>query len=139
MSAELRAVYLDASALVKLVLPESESGALASTLAPVPEVVTSVLGAIELRRAVALATSGNQADLTRADALLEAVTVVAITDPIRALAASLEPFRLRTLDAVHLATALILRPRVEGFVAYDRRLVQAAREAGLRVLAPGSA
>ena len=51
-------------------------------------------------------------------------------------AMSVEPSTLRTLDALHLATALALRPDLAGIVVYDRTLADAARAAGLTVFAP---
>jgi predicted nucleic acid-binding protein len=51
-------------------------------------------------------------------------------------AARIDPLTLRSLDAVHLATAVALAADIEGMVVYDRRLAQAARDAGLTVWAP---
>ena len=68
-----------------------------------------------------------------------AVTLVGITEPIRQAAGTLRPALLRTLDAIHLATALSFGAELEAFIAYDRRLAQAALAAGLAVRAPGAA
>ena len=139
MNAEARgALYLDASALVKLVLPEAESEALLAFLAGGPELITSTVGAIETRRALLVA--GGDEDLAEeAEKVLTTVTLVGITEPIRHAAGALRPALLRTLDAIHLATALSFGAELEAFVAYDRRLAEAALAAGLDVRAPGAA
>ena len=139
MSAEARgSLYLDASALVKLVLPEAESEALVAALAGGYELITSTVGAIETRRAVL--TAGDDESLAEeAEEVLRAVTLVGITEPIRHTAGTLRPALLRTLDAIHLATALSFGAELEAFVAYDRRLAGAALAAGLDVRAPGAA
>ena len=139
MSAEARGVlYLDASALVKLVLPEAESEALAATLAGGAGLITSTVGAIETRRAL-LAAGSDEELAEEAEQVLAAVTLVGITEPIRQAAGTLRPALLRTLDAIHLATALSFGAELEAFVVYDRRLAQAALAAGLEVRAPGAA
>lgn len=139
MSAETRrALYLDASALVKLVLPEAESAALVASLADGPELITSTVGAIETRRAL-LAAGDDQELADAAEEVLGSVTLVGITEPIRRTAGTLRPAGLRTFDAIHLATALSFGAELEAFVAYDRRLAEAAVVAGLEVRAPGTA
>lgn len=128
---------MDASALVKLVLPEPESGALVAALAGGPELITSTVGAIETHRAI-LAAGGDDELADEAERVLDAVTLVAITEPIRRAAGALRPAFLRTLDAIHLATALSFGEELAAFVAYDRRLAEAAGAAGLEVRAPGA-
>ena len=137
MSAEQeRAVYLDASALVKLVLPETESGALIQELADEPRLVTSILGWVETRRAISATT--DEAAVHRAvDTLFEQVTVVELTQTVAEAAATVQPKALRTLDAVHLATPLALGAEIDAFLVYDQRLADAARSVGLPVRAPG--
>ncbi len=68
--------------------------------------------------------------------MLAGVAVLALDDTIAARAARLDPPPLRTLDSIHLATALSV-DRLDGFVTYDDRLSQAANAAGLSVFAPG--
>src|SRR5437870_1385634 len=70
------------------------------------------------------------------DEVLRTVTVVAIDDDVLLAAAELEPAQLRTLDAIHLATALRVEQELDGFITYDRRLGDAAVRAGLSVEAP---
>jgi uncharacterized protein len=133
------ACYLDASALVKLATKEAESDALRRDLAGYRDRVTSRLATVEVPRAIA--RSGPESVAAAADAVaqaLEGVTVIEFDEQIASLAAGLEPPRLRSLDAIHLASALALGDELEAFVTYDARLGDAARAAGLSVAMPGS-
>jgi predicted nucleic acid-binding protein len=128
-------VYLDSSAIVKLVVTEPESGALRLYLASREERVASGLARVEVIRALRR-VHGNARDLLRrADEVLGGIALVAVDDPVLRDAAALAPRGLRSLDAVHLATALSL-DGIEAVVTYDRRLSAAAAEAGLDVAAP---
>ena len=131
----MRALYLDSSALVKLVTREPESAALLSLLEPRPEVVSSVLARVEVLRAVARVRDSKRT-LERARAVLSRVVLVAMDGPILEAAATVAPVDLRSLDAIHLATALTLRPEIEAIVSYDARLNEAAKAVGLPVLTP---
>jgi predicted nucleic acid-binding protein len=68
--------------------------------------------------------------------MLEAIELVRLSDSTLTASARLEPLELRSLDAIHLATALSLTPDLAGMVVYDLHLADAARRAGLRVWAP---
>ena len=128
-------IALDSSALVRLVLDEPESAALESWLtsrAPL-SVTASDLVRVELIRAVARAAP---AGVPRARMLLAGVDLVPITRDLLETAADLGPPSLRSLDALHLATALSLGSALDAFVVYDERLARAATEAGLPVVAP---
>ena len=138
MTRALPLLYLDASALVKLVLPEAESAALLATVRREVDLVTSVVGRIETFRAV-LRASGSAELVPRIEETFETVTVIQVTPPIRRWAEAQPPYHLRTLDAIHLGTALSLGESLEAFVVYDARLADAARYEGLAVLAPASA
>jgi predicted nucleic acid-binding protein len=130
-------VYIDSSALLKLVLSEPESPALAQALSQSPDLVSSVLLPIECRRIVLRA--GNPAEVVeKLEQELGGVTLIRLDEPIRKLAGTIGPPRLRSLDAIHLASALSIGDYPEAFVTYDERLAEAAREAGLNVLMPGS-
>lgn len=100
--------------------------------------ITSVLGRIELLRAVrrVTAASGDDDLNARASSVVASLGITGLTDAIAERAAKLDPGALRTLDAIHLATAILAGP-VEAFIAYDDRLVDAARAAGLTVVRPG--
>ncbi len=128
-------VYLDASALAKLVLPELETVALSKFLEDRPVRLSSVIARVELLRAAR--RQGRPAVvLERAASVLDRVTLVDLDAAIITTAGSVEPPLLRTLDAVHLATALSLGDDLGGIVTYDRRLAEAARRAGLTVWSP---
>jgi len=134
------ACYLDASALVKLATQEAESDALRRDLAGYRDRLTSRLATVEVPRAIArrgpesVAAAGDAVERT-----LETVTVIELDDDVASVAAGLEPARLRSLDAIHLASALVIRDELSAFVTYDTRLAAAARAAGLTVEMPGDA
>lgn len=129
-------LYLDSSALVKLVLPEPETGALLRALSEWPERISSVLARVEVPRAIHRAGTESTAR-SRAESLLARVGLIRIDEEVLGTAARLEPPELRTLDAVHLATALSLGTDLGGMVSYDNRLSEAAASSGISVLAPG--
>ena len=127
-------VYLDASAIVKLVVPEPESAALRGELTRDAEWVSSALARVEVLRA--LRRTGATVDSVRfAEELLDRMALVAVDQPILNAAASAEPVGLQSLDALHLATVLSL-VGVDAFVGYDERLNAAVSAVGLPVLSP---
>jgi uncharacterized protein len=127
--------YADASALVKLVVREPESGDLIAYLGdPAPRLLTSRLAIVEVTRAARIAASeGVAAELER---VLGFCDLLALTAGILREAARLASEQLRTLDAVHLASVVHLQP--DEVLAYDRRLVRAAQELGFTVTHPGA-
>lgn len=131
MSAE--AVYLDSSAIVKLIESERESDALRAWLASAPPIVSSGLARVEVLRA---ARTRGASTTVAAQELLAGTTLIAIDDAILDAAARAEPSVLRSLDAIHLATAQAMGEELCGLVTYDRRLAEAAESAGIPVSAP---
>jgi len=134
-------LYLDASALAKLVLEESESEALDRYLSEA-DLVSSEIAIVELmraaRRAPLIDPRLEQDLLVRASAeLLESVGLVPVDRGVLVAAAGLEGPHLRALDAVHVACALAL-DGIDAFITYDDRQGAAARLAGLRTARPGS-
>jgi uncharacterized protein len=127
--------YLDASALVKLAVHEPETPELERAVLDRDGLVTSVVGAIELQRA--LGRTGRPAALDQAEAVLDAVFLADLTPAVRARAGRLKPTALRTPDAIHVATAASLSLPDLDFITYDDRQADAARTLGLRVLQPG--
>jgi uncharacterized protein len=97
-------------------------------------VVTSELSETELRR-VALRAGGEGA-ISLADQLIAKLTTIPLTITILREAGVLQPPHLRTLDAIHLATALSLDEVVGEFACYDARLAEAAARSGFSVVAP---
>jgi predicted nucleic acid-binding protein len=128
-------VYLDASALVKLVAPEAESDAMASFVADHRSQSTSVVGLVEVRRAAVRRPGVTEA---RVDNVLVRVIGIAFDPEVAATAATIGPAALRTLDAIHLASAAALGTDLEAFVTYDLRLADAAQALGMRVASPGA-
>jgi uncharacterized protein len=129
--------YLDASAIVKLATDEPESAVLRAWLSSSSPRVTSRLSTVEVARA--LRRLGEESVALGRVAVEEAFRSVAIVEldaAIAARAASLSPTTLRSLDAVHLASALSFGDEVSTLVTYDARLADAARAAGLEVVAP---
>ncbi len=123
---------MDASALVKLMIAEAESEAVRSLVRAHPGQVSSLIVSIEVRRAAARAG----VDEHVLDDTLDRVNLIPL-DPFLALrAARLLPPSLRTLDAIHLSTALELGGELDALVTYDRRLADAARGLGIRVESP---
>ena len=117
---------------MKLVREERETDALRNELEAWPERVSSVVVAIELRRAGRRTGHGE-----RADAVIAELALLPLDERVIPLAVSTAS-ELRTLDAIHLATALTIRDELAAFCCYDGRLSEAASAAGLSVIAPGS-
>ncbi len=130
-----RYAYLDASALVKLAVREPETAALERAIVDREALFTSEIGAVELRRA--LGRTGHPAAADQAEAVLDAVFLADLSPAVRAHAGRLQPASLRTLDAIHVATAASLALAELDFITYDDRQATAARAVGLRVLQPG--
>jgi predicted nucleic acid-binding protein len=132
--------YMDASALVKLVREEAESGALRVYLEGA-DLVSSELVLTEIPRAVHRAAALDPALpldllLDRAGDLIDALALRPVDRALLAGAGALAEPALRALDAIHVASAVALDP-IETFVTYDERQAAAARLAGLRTMAPG--
>jgi predicted nucleic acid-binding protein len=128
-------IYLDSSALLKLLHDEAESAALADWLAPRTgtPVVSSELAKVEVVRA---SRRINPATLPDAAALLAGLDLIPLSSAVIDAAADVGGTTLRSLDAIHLASALSIRADLSAFVAYDQRLAEAASTAGLEALAP---
>jgi uncharacterized protein len=129
-------IYLDSSALVKLALTEPESAALAGWLADRADqpLVSSVLHRAEVPRAVWRAEPGA---LPRSYRVIKRIAKVALTADVLDTSATLPPQALSPGQAIHLASALVLKRDLSAFVAYDERLLAAAADAGLPIASPG--
>jgi uncharacterized protein len=126
--------YLDSSAFVKLIIAEPESAALRRAIARWPQRASSTLLRAETVRA--LRRSGNSGHVPAARRLLHGVRMVRIDEPLLNRAADLEPSELRTLDAIHLASALEIGQDLGVMIAYGMRLRAAAQAYGLAVESP---
>lgn len=133
MNAE-RATYLDSSAIVKLAVAEKESPALRRYLrrrrAPV---VVSALARTEVARAL---LPLGPATVQRGHDVLSRVELIRVTDRILMDAGSLLPARLRSLDAIHIATMRQLGGSLRRVVTYDSRMAEAASAMGMTTVAP---
>lgn len=128
-------IYLDSAAVVKLVHAESESQALRDWLDERADTgwISSTLVEVESFRA--LARHAPEA-VARLHPVLDLIDLVDLDPSIRILAQTLKPVTVRSLDAIHLGTALHIRSRLTSFVTYDKRLADAAAGAGLTVDMP---
>lgn len=140
MTPDRVAAYLDASALTKLVLDEPGSNALSAHIdGRMP--MSSDLALTEVPRAVRAWSARREGDaaatvmLERVDDVFDGIGLVTVDTRLLADAALLDPPTLRTLDAIHVATARTLG--FEEFVTYDARQARAAAEAGLVPVSPG--
>jgi predicted nucleic acid-binding protein len=131
MSVE-RIAYIDSSAIVKLVIRERETAALLRYVRG-RRLVSSAIARTEVARAVL--PHGAGAAVQSRD-VLSAIDLVRVNDRVLAEAGALLPAEIRLLDAIHLATARLLGPTARSFIAYDVRLIAAARAIGLRVVSP---
>jgi predicted nucleic acid-binding protein len=122
---------------LKLVIREAETSALEAYLAQCDGVVASRLVVVECLRAARRAAHVRLLQTVRQ--VLEAVYLLEITPAILEQAAMAGSPLLRTLDAIHLATALSIDDPELAVIVYDERLAKAARAAGLTVVQPGIA
>ena len=129
-------VYLDASAIVKLVVPEPETDVLLAALSRWPDRVSSEVARVEVHRALRRA-GASRVVRARADAILSSLVLVRIDDPVLSRASLFKDPFLRALDAIHLAAALSLGDDPDAFITYDVRLARAALKQRLRVQHPG--
>lgn len=118
---------------MKLVLREQEEGALRTAMSAWEGYVSSALLGVEAVRA-----SARHRDEYVRDARewLSDIALLPLDDRVLDEASSLGPPRLRSLDAIHLATALSVREEIGVFLTYDQRLADAVKDAGLTVAAP---
>ena len=133
MSAERKLTYVDSSAIVKLAVQEPESAALRRFLARRQPLVSSALARTEVARA--LLPSGPEA-VARGEEVLRRIQLLRINDRVLSAAGHLLPLELRSLDAIHLASADELGASVRQIVTYDERMADAARTIGWTVVAP---
>jgi uncharacterized protein len=126
-------VYLDSSAIVKLVQAEAESAALVAHVEGRPR-ISCTLARTEVLRAVR--GRGSLVEATARE-VLASIDLIAVDDELLDHAARLDPGILRTLDAIHVAAALAVQGELDAVVTYDDRMTNAALLAGLNVHAPG--
>ena len=126
-------IYIDTSAVLKLVHPQAESGALRTWLASHPDdLVSSALVRTEARRALLRNDPGALPGLP---AILSVIAQIPVSEAILDSAAMFPEPLPRSLDAIHLASAQSITA-VTAVLAYDKHLIDAARNAGLTVASP---
>lgn len=126
--------YLDSSAIVKLAIDESQSTALRRHLRRRGPLTSSTLARTEVLRAL---LDEGEAGVARGREVLGRLNLVRINDRVLNAAGSLLPSELRSLEAIHLATALQLGDDVRQIITYDERMLAAAYGLGLRTASPG--
>jgi predicted nucleic acid-binding protein len=129
-------IYLDSSALMKLIRREAETPALHDWMQERPDhqFVSSELGRVEVLRA---ARRLGGPVLSEARAVVGDLDLIPLDRAVQDVACDIGDPMLRTLDALHLASALLLGDALTAFVAYDHRLADGARAAGLAAVTPG--
>lgn len=128
-------LYVDTSALVKLLVAEAETDAFLALLAQHDRVITSALSHVELMR---VAHQIGPDSVPAATVILDSVHTIALSNPIMRAAGNLLPgSALRSLDAIHLAAAASISDLV-AVCTYDERMRIAADQLGLHAIAPGA-
>ena len=127
--------YFDSSAIVKLIVDEAETDALAALSDEGGLWMTSDLARVEVQRAIA---RRQPQALDAARRQLRGLALMTLTGDTYDLAGRLQPAFLRSLDAIHVAAALSLGAGLTALVTYDQRLAVAAATNGLTVLSPGA-
>jgi predicted nucleic acid-binding protein len=125
--------YIDSSALVKLAIPEPESDALRVELTRWERHVSSALARVEVVRACARVDTKAR---RIAEQIVSALDLIAVDDRVLEEAALLGPVDLRSLDSIHLASALLLGDALGVAIVYDDRLLEAMGAAGIPTAAP---
>ena len=132
-------IYLDTSALVKLIVREAESSELRRWLADAEDRdhVTSAVGRVELMRTAL--RSGDTTIIANAQRMLdEDLDILAVTDEVIETAATIGPESLRSLDAIHLASSAHLADALTAVVVYDHRLIEGCRSLDYPIESPGT-
>lgn len=137
-------IYIDTSAILKLLHREAETDALIKHLDAQGNqaMVTSSLATVEVSRALAaigaIEIAGQAVPSTDRVVLPSMIVIpaIAITPPVLNLARTVPPTVLRTLDAIHIATAIFVGDDLDHLISYDKRMMTAAQAAGLRATAP---
>jgi hypothetical protein len=127
-------IYVDTSAFIKLIKPEEGSTATAAYIGDREDLVSSKVLAVEARRGVLRAAPGR---LPVVDLLLARLELIDVSDAVIESASRLPDPTLRSLDAIHLATALLIREDVEVLLSDDDRLIAAAASHGITTAHPG--
>jgi uncharacterized protein len=133
-------LYVDTSALLKLLVREEESIAIERELLLWPSLATSIVTEVELPRAVARAREDRPGSVIDGSLILRGIiasaAIVELTDDIVASARDVAPVHVGALDAIHIASALSLDTELAGVATYDNRMKDALIREGVDVIAP---
>jgi predicted nucleic acid-binding protein len=125
--------YIDSSAVIKLIKAEAESEALVKDLTT--PLITSRITRVEIIRTI---TIHNPEFLEAAYEVLADIPMLPVDDSVFATAENFPQFiKLRTLDALHIASALVIKNAIKGVITYDRGMEEAAKSLGFITLSPG--
>jgi predicted nucleic acid-binding protein len=132
----LSLLYVDTSAFLKLFVSEPGSGPMLELSLANP----NNLASSDLLIAETIGTLNRRAlDVSHARAALKAVHLMPIRRDTLDVAADLSKFGLRTLDGIHLATALSVKSNIDAFITFDHKLAEVAQQFGLNVIEPAEA
>jgi uncharacterized protein len=133
-------LYVDTSALLKLLVREAESAAIERELVQWPSLAASIVTEVELPRAVARAREDRPDAVIDGSLVLQSVVasaaIVPLSEDIVAAARNVAPVHVGALDAIHVASALSLGQELAGVATYDNRMQDALERLGITVLAP---
>jgi hypothetical protein len=133
-------LYVDTSALLKLLVREAESTAIERELVRWPSLATSIVTEVELPRAVARARQDRPDAVIDGSLILQGViasaAVIELSEAIVAAARNVIPVHVGALDAIHIASALSLDEELAGVATYDNRMADALARASVNVIAP---
>ncbi len=133
-------LYVDTSALLKLLVREAESTAIERELVRWPSLATSIVTEVELPRAVARARQDRPDAVIDGSLILQGViasaAIIDLSEAIVAAARNVIPVHVGALDAIHIASALSLDEELAGVATYDNRMADALARAGVNVIAP---
>lgn len=133
-------LYVDTSALLKLLVRETESAAIERELLKWGDLATSVVTEVELPRAVARAREERADAVIDGSVVLQGVlasaAIVPLNDGVVAEARKVKPVHVGALDAIHVASALSLGKQLAGVATYDKRMQDALERLAVRVIAP---
>jgi uncharacterized protein len=135
-------LYVDTSALVKLLVREDESEAIELELRSWPHLAMSIVTKIELPRTVERVQSERPDAVTDGNltlhGIMESASIVPLDDEVVMAARAVQPVTVAALDAIHVASALSLGKELAGVATYDRRMTEALKHEKVKVIAPGT-
>ena len=128
-------IYADSSAIIKLIKEEEESSAVRSLFSH--EICTSILSVLEVNRFVE--TFRLKGPFDEFNRFTRDAYFVDLSIPVMVHLTNLKlPSFVKTLDAIHLGTAFLLKLSIDAILTYDMKMQRGAEALGLKVLAPAN-